>query len=248
TAFLVTRAYSYIGASARINLWSPFVEAHDEYTTAQIWLLNGPRFAFESVESGWTVNPAIYGDKSSRFFVYWSADGSQKTGCFDLMCHGFVQTNHEIALGGKLNPISWERGGQYHLPISIHLDTNTSAWWLASGKTFVGYWPGDLFYALHDSASLVQFGGEVFSPLLEKLNAHHTATAMGSGNFAIGRFGHAAFINHVRITDYSKVERYPEWVYAYMDEPYCYSALNHVEYIKEPQFYFGGPGRNRLCP
>ena len=55
-AILVTVGYSYIGAQGDINIWNPKVESPDEFTTAQIWLKNGPGDAFESVESGWVVS------------------------------------------------------------------------------------------------------------------------------------------------------------------------------------------------
>lgn len=53
-AILVTTGYSYIGAQGDINIWNPKVESPDEFTTAQIWLKNGPGNAFESVsQAGW---------------------------------------------------------------------------------------------------------------------------------------------------------------------------------------------------
>lgn len=55
SATLVTVGYNYIGASADINVWKPYVQRPDEYTTAQIWLQAGPGNNFESVEAGWVV-------------------------------------------------------------------------------------------------------------------------------------------------------------------------------------------------
>ncbi|OVA08513.1 protein of unknown function DUF239 [Macleaya cordata] len=248
-AFLITQGYHYIGAFGEVNVWNPYVEAADEYTTAQIWLVNGPRSAFESVEAGWMVNPSVYGDKTTRFFAYWTVDASQKTGCFDLICTGFVQTSHDTALGAAVEPVSQEWGDQYQIPVLIFMDPKTSNWWLVCSNITVGYWPASLFNLLKQSAAIVQFGGEVYSTTIGKAGVPHTATAMGSGDEAMSMFGFASFIKHVRIIDYSGTERYPEWVHPYMDEPYCYSAYNYVQYIKEPEFYFGGPGRKLpYCP
>ncbi|XP_056166594.1 uncharacterized protein LOC115674487 [Syzygium oleosum] len=94
-AMLYTAGYHYIGASGDINLWNPNVDLPDDFTTAQIWLLAGPGDKYESVESGWMVNPKLYGDKQARLFAYWTADGNDATGCFDLTCSGFVQTSSE---------------------------------------------------------------------------------------------------------------------------------------------------------
>ena len=52
---LVTVGFNYVGAQGDINLWNPYV-APDDYSTAQIWLKNGPGDAFESVEAGWAVS------------------------------------------------------------------------------------------------------------------------------------------------------------------------------------------------
>lgn len=114
----------------------------------------------------------------------------------------------------------------------------------------VGYFPGELFYYLtRGAATLVEWGGEVFSSKV-KQNHPHTATGMGSGDFASGKLGNACYVKQVRIIDYSKQLKYPEWVGTYSDEEYCYSALNYaLSLAQEPVFYFGGPGRNPpYCP
>ena len=111
----------------------------------------------------------------------------------------------------------------------------------------VGYWPAALFGALRHSAILVQWGGEVYSANVRK--RPHTTTAMGSGEFARTLHGSACYIEGVRIIDYSLALKYPERVDSWGDEDYCYSAYNYIKgYGVEPVFYFGGPGRNSLCP
>ncbi|KAI3915306.1 hypothetical protein MKX01_035565 [Papaver californicum] len=223
TAMLITEGYSHIGAKGEINVWNLYIEKPNEYSTAQIWLVSGSREGTESVEAGWMVNPTLYGDTKTRFFVYWIVDGSHKTGCFDLICTGFVQTNHEVALGSPIEPVSSEFGPQYEIAIFIFL---VRLMWLLLNHKEVGYWPGELFVLLKGSAKVVQFGGEVYSETIGKEGARHTSTAMGSGGDARDMYTGAAYIHH------------------YMDEPYCYSAYNYVQYIKEPEFYFGGHGRH----
>ncbi|XP_050365690.1 uncharacterized protein LOC126784254 [Argentina anserina] len=250
-AILVTTGYSYIGAQGDINIWNPKVESPDEYTTAQIWLRNGPGNDFESVESGWMVNPKLYGDSATRLFVYWTVDSYKSTGCFDLTCSGFVQTNKDIALGMPLGPVSSEAGPQYQTTFSINKDVNTGNWWLRLGQNVaVGYWPPGLFsYMKQGPATLVEWGGEVYSSKV-KNNRPHTATAMGSGNFASGLDGYACYVKQVRIVDYSMQLKYPEWVGSFVDEGNCYSAQNYAQSLAyEPTFYFGGPGRYyNYCP
>ncbi|XP_062098506.1 protein neprosin-like [Humulus lupulus] len=245
-ALLVTLGYNYIGAQGSINVWNPRVLA-DEYSTGQIWLKAGLADTFESIESGWVVNPKLYGDTLTRLFAYWTTDGYTSKGCFDLTCSGFVQTNPNVVLGGTLEPWSTQSGPQYELPVTITLDPKAGNWWLKLGQNVpVGYWPGSLFGYLQHSAVMVQWGGEVFSPNVRQ--KPHTTTAMGSGEFARLLHGSASYVKGVRIMDYSLSLKYPSWVGTWADEDYCYSAYNEVKYGVEPTFYFGGPGRNTLCP
>ncbi|GKV48737.1 hypothetical protein SLEP1_g55536 [Rubroshorea leprosula] len=176
TAYLVTVGYNYIGARGEINIWNPKVDSPDDFTTAQIWLRGGPGDNFESIESGWVVNPKLYGDTRTRFFAYWTKDAYKQTGCFDLTCSGFIQTSSQVALGAAIEPISSKSGEQFQVPVAIFM--------------------------------------------------------------------------HVRIMDFSRTLKYPEWVGTWSDEPPCYSSLNLAGYSVEPVFYFGGPGGGRYadCP
>ncbi|XP_031250284.1 uncharacterized protein LOC116108147 [Pistacia vera] len=247
-AVLVTVGYNYLGAQGDINVWNPNVDLEDDYTAAQIWLKGGPGDSFESVESGWMVNPKLYGDKRTRFFAYWTADSYKTTGCFDLTCTGFVQTDPQIALGGSLDAISSIDGQQYQMTISINLDPNSGNWWLQYNNQVVGYWPAILFSVLKHSAILVEWGGQVFSPKVKK--TPHTRTAMGSGEMADTLMGSACYIKNIRIIDNSLQLKYPEWVSTWGDEKDCYSVVNDEKDYKDgPVFFFGGrPGKSVYCP
>ncbi|OMO66913.1 hypothetical protein CCACVL1_20936 [Corchorus capsularis] len=231
-AILVTLGYNYIGAKGDINIWNPNVEKEGEFSTAQIWLKGGPGNDFESMESGWV------------------ADAYKKTGCFDLTCSGFVHTSPKYALGAAFPNVSSELGPQYYVPVGIYMDPQSSNWWLKIGNTniSIGYWPAkSLMYYLKHSATLVEWGGQVYSPNVKK--TPHTKTAMGSGDFASGLLGSACFIMNARIIDFSQIMKYPQWVATWADEVYCYTAYNYVEgYGSFPVFYFGGPGQNPNCP
>ncbi|KAK7410120.1 hypothetical protein VNO78_00656 [Psophocarpus tetragonolobus] len=248
SAYLVTMGYNYIGAQADINAWNPKVTQPNDFTTAQIWCKNDNNPYFESVESGWMVNPRLYGDGATRFFAYWTRDSYRSTGCFDLTCSGFVQTG-QVVLGGALSPISSYFGPQYSLNVGLFLEPYSGNWYLKiKNNIAVGYWPANILNTLRHSAILVQWGGQVSSTNIKKVTPH-TKTEMGSGHFASGRFQSACFMQKVRIKDYSQQLKYPQYVSAMSEEPDCYSALNVAEYGKDPIFYFGGPGQNPIyCP
>ncbi|MCD7469503.1 hypothetical protein HAX54_008603 [Datura stramonium] len=175
-------------------------------------------------------------------------DGSRETGCFDLTCPGFVQISHEIALGASIHPISTQNGLPYSITIYIYKDLNTSNWWLQYGGSInIGYWPSEIFKGgLASHAETVQWGGEVYS---KNVGKHpHTKTQMGSGAFPIFIFGNTGFMKNMRILDNAMELMFPQNVDAYSEEYNCYRPQYMGDYIEEPEFHFGGPGRNPLCP
>ncbi|KAJ1442762.1 hypothetical protein SESBI_00642 [Sesbania bispinosa] len=238
--------YRYLGGKGDIKVCSPYVEKDDEYSTSQVSLLNGPYNDFECVEAGWAVNPSVYGDRKTRLFVYWTADASKKTGCFDLTCPGFVQISNEIALGAAIYPISSPGGLPYHITIYIYKDPITDNWWVQYGeKTNIGYWPPELFQVIRYNAESVEWGGEVYSTTVG--HSPHTSTQMGNGQFASVP-NDSSYITRMRIHDNSEALKIPEWVFDFSDEYNCYDVRYVADYVEDPEFYYGGPGRNPMCP
>lgn len=126
-------------------------------------------------------------------------------------------------------------------------DPNTGNWWVNYGeKVNIGYWPKELFKKLSYHAETVQWGGEVYST---RVGTHpHTATGMGSGQFSDWVFKDSGFIKRMRVLQNSGVIRFPAWVNSFADEYNCYDTFYHREYVQDPEFYYGGPGRNYRCP
>ncbi|KAI3774428.1 hypothetical protein L1987_48983 [Smallanthus sonchifolius] len=168
----------YSGARALMKVWQPYVESYDDYSSSQVMLSDGPLQSFETVKAGWTVNPIVYNDTKTRLFVYWSIDGMKNTGCFDFNCPGFVQTSTEVVIGGDIG--THNIGSE--IIIQISKDPETNNWWFKYNEKQVGYWPGDIFQLMKVGATMVQWGGEVYSPYLG--TAWHTETAMGNGKFS----------------------------------------------------------------
>lgn len=46
-------------------------------------------------------------------------DAYQATGCYNLLCSGFVQTSNEIAIGAAVTPVSSIDSSQYDIRILI---------------------------------------------------------------------------------------------------------------------------------
>ncbi|KAK1417711.1 hypothetical protein QVD17_26845 [Tagetes erecta] len=245
-AVVLTEGFSYSGAKANIKVFNPYVESVSgsqqngplpvgDYSSSQVMLRNGPLQTFETAEAGWTVNPIIYNDHKTRLFAYWTVDGMQHTGCFDLTCPGFVQTSSEVLLGGDI--------GSYYaseITIQISKDPYTNNWWFKFNDKEVGYWPGDIFELLKYHAVLVQWGGEVYS---QKVGTHpHTGTEMGSGQFSDPILETSGMMKGILIEENSNPLKRPETLFVSADEWVCYDAYLVTEYVPEPVFYYGGPG------
>ncbi|XAR55052.1 hypothetical protein NMG60_11030428, partial [Bertholletia excelsa] len=102
----------YYGAKASINVWAPIVANQYEFSLSQSWVISGS-FGddLNTIEAGCQVSPELYGDSYPRFFTYWTADAYQTTGCYNLLCSGFVRTNNRIAIGAAISPTSSYDGG-----------------------------------------------------------------------------------------------------------------------------------------
>lgn len=46
-------------------------------------------------------------------------DAYQETGCYNLLCSGFVQTDNRIAIGAAISPISASNGGQFDIDLLV---------------------------------------------------------------------------------------------------------------------------------
>ncbi|XP_063944088.1 protein neprosin [Daucus carota subsp. sativus] len=73
----------------------------------------------DTSSSGHEVSPELYGDIYPRFITYWTADAYHTTGCYNLLCSGFVQTNNRITMGAAISPSSSYQGGQYDISILV---------------------------------------------------------------------------------------------------------------------------------
>ncbi|KAJ0876322.1 putative neprosin [Helianthus annuus] len=237
----------FYGAKATMNVWNPKIHQSNEFSLSQIWLLGGS-FASDlnSIEAGWQVSPDLYGDNNTRLFIYWTSDAYQATGCYNLLCSGFIQTNNEIALGGSISPISQFDGSQYDITILIWKDPDEGNWWMQFGNGKVlGYWPATLFSYLTESASLIEWGGEVVNTASD---GQHTTTQMGSGQFPQEGFSKASYFRNIQIVDESNSLRDPKDLNTFSEQPNCYDVKTDSNGKWGSHFYYGGPGRNPNCP
>ncbi|KAF8399741.1 hypothetical protein HHK36_015612 [Tetracentron sinense] len=206
----------YYGAKASLNVWAP------------------------------QVSPELYGDNYPRFFTYWTTDAYQATGCYNLLCSGFIQTNNRIAIGAAISPTSSYNSGQFDISLLVWKDPKHGNWWLEFGSgQLVGYWPSFLFSHLRNHASMVQFGGEIVN---SGSSEFHTPTQMGSGHFAGEGFGKASYFRNLQVVDWDNSLIPLSNLRVLADHPNCYDIEGGINSVWGNYFYYGGPGRNMKCP
>ncbi|OMO52001.1 hypothetical protein CCACVL1_29439 [Corchorus capsularis] len=237
----------FYGAKATINVWEPKIQQPNEFSLSQIWILGGSFGEdLNSIEAGWQVSPDLYGDNNTRLFTYWTSDAYQATGCYNLLCSGFIQINNEIAMGASIYPLSRYHGSQYDISLLVWKDPDEGNWWMQFGNGYVlGYWPAFLFSYLSDSASMIEWGGEVVN---SESDGQHTSTQMGSGHFPNEGFGKASYFKNIQIVDGSNNLRNPKDIGTFTEQSNCYDVQVGKGGNWGSYFYFGGPGRSPNCP
>ncbi|XP_022714531.1 uncharacterized protein LOC111274160 [Durio zibethinus] len=243
---------NYFGVAAWLNVWNP-ATFDSEFSLAQIWLVSGREFSvYNTIEAGW-INKAD--QKPTRSFIYWtvslldpsclmSSDGYQKTGCYNLECPGFVQTNNKVALGSIIHPVSTYGGTQFEIHIFIHKDKQSGNWWLRIQQIDVGYWPGSIFTTLSDRADRLSWGGEILN---FQSQGHHTPTQMGSGHFPSEGFTKDSLIRNLRYMNESGFMKDAENVEPHVTRPECYDLQMGGMKNFGTHFFFGGPGYSDKC-
>ncbi|XP_026420022.1 uncharacterized protein LOC113316003 [Papaver somniferum] len=131
----------YYGGSATISVTNSKVDP-DKFNTAQIRIQNGPKEELNSIEFGWT------------------ADGFKETGCYNMLCPGFVQVHPKYSFGEIIGAGTYG-GIQRVFDFSVHRDPVSGNWWFINGvnNAKIGYWPKDIFTRLAENASVIGYGG-----------------------------------------------------------------------------------------
>ncbi|KAK4253609.1 hypothetical protein QN277_010261 [Acacia crassicarpa] len=188
----------------------------------------------------------LYGDEKPRLFGYWTSDSYERTGCYNLLCSGFVQVSTAVVMGGTIQPLSADGGSQHVINLVIWKDSRSENWWLRFQNTNLGYWSPLMFDRLSESATITQWGGEVIN---KKTNGRHTTTEMGSGYFPRAGFGKASFFKDVSIVNENNNLVSPNHIKAFASKPKCYDiVINSYSVDWGSNFFYGGPGRNTYCP
>nr|POF24291.1 hypothetical protein CFP56_40405 [Quercus suber] len=232
-AVLIEQGDKYYGMMAEINVWNPHTQETTEFSLSQFWMTAGRNGQdLNTIEAGMMVYEYLYGDNNTRLFTYC---------CYNLACSGFVQVDNQIAMGASVAPYSNYDGTQRSVKFYVWKDINGKGdWWMKIADRDFGYWPSSIFSILSDSASSVQWGGEVINLMQD---GQHNTTQMGSGHFPEEGLGKASFFKNLNVIDGLKTLTGPRNSQTIVTNPTCDNLINSGD-----SFYFGGPGRNPNCP
>lgn len=229
------------GGDSILNLWNP----SGYFSLSQQWYAGGSGTGTQTVEGGWIHDPGKWGSKSV-LFIYWTADDYQSTGCYNLLCGAFVETNHTWSFGAPFSVYSTYGGTQYSIKMSWSFFEGN--WWLflpISGTLQpIGYYRGSIYKSgpLSQGASgLIVFGGEAFSPT-------PPWPQMGSGKFASAGWQQAAFQKNVAYipSNSNGTLAVAATLSPFESNPSCYTVkiTPYSGSAWGTYFYFGGPGGN----
>ncbi|KAI3944465.1 hypothetical protein MKW98_006626 [Papaver atlanticum] len=173
-------------------------------STAQIWIQNGPDEDINSIEFRWEVHPILFGDNQTRVFGLWKfVDGFRRTGCYNMLCPGFVQVDPVYTLGEVLR-ISVDIKNPLYMHFQVQQDLKTGNWWLFDGPDYspIGYWPKEIFPHLANNASEIKYGGVAGGKVPMK-----PTPPMGNGKLPTLEFGASCMMSMMEIVnDNGKLE------------------------------------------
>ncbi|MFI0481419.1 neprosin family prolyl endopeptidase [Actinomadura sp. 9N215] len=244
----VVRCY---GTEGFINLWWPYVEWSDEFSLGQQWMARGFESGLQTVEVGAQTYRDLYGDWKPHLMLYYTTNGythcGDHLGGYNTDVLGWVQYATNIVPGQLLGPLSTFGGDQYEMGVKVQLYQGN--WWVRIGSTWMGYYPASLFNSggLASQSDVVDWGGEIVdTPRVPAT----TATDMGSGHWPAEGWQWCGYMRGLHYQSdtgggMSRMRGTPS-----VTHPMCYDLAADFGNTGSwgPYFWWGGSGRNALCP
>uniref|UniRef100_K3ZD66 Neprosin PEP catalytic domain-containing protein n=1 Tax=Setaria italica TaxID=4555 RepID=K3ZD66_SETIT len=141
-----TYFYNYYGIEVTSDVYG-FPIDKDERSGIFVQINNlgdQTKWNHNAINVGWHVEPGLYSDSKTHFYVHWTSDGYEATGCYNLMCPGYkIDDNSHILPGGD-EIRDW----------LVYIEIN-------SEPCLIGQFPKSLFTSLGDKADNIRLGGFV---------------------------------------------------------------------------------------
>jgi hypothetical protein len=187
---LHAEGYEYVknfGGNSWLNLWNPV----GDFSLSQQWYVGGSGAHLQTVEGGWVNYEQKFQTRQSVLFIFYTPD-NYSSGCWNMDCPGFVQTNNNWFLGAIWDHYSVSGGEQWGFEMQWKMYQGT--WYLflkgPGNYELVGHYPPGIFGTgqLTKNAELIEYGGEV-----TRFDPSHKWPQMGSGAFPSAGWTKAAF-------------------------------------------------------
>jgi hypothetical protein len=167
----------YFGCSTSLNVWK-VDPSPGAFSLSQLWLRGSAGNAIQTIESGWSTYPSMWGT-SPILFVYYNPNGYDRSGGY-ISQGGYIGNSDHIGfipypdsgwilLGPIPQPYSAKDSDQYAIRMQWEIDDQGN-WWCYLGvgdqpPTPLGHFPAEAYQngTLAKSAQELQFGGEVSS-------------------------------------------------------------------------------------
>ncbi|CAF1786833.1 unnamed protein product [Brassica oleracea var. botrytis] len=193
------------------------------------------------IETGWMVNPSLFGDGQTWRYGFWK--GADGAGCYNTICPGFIQVSQTDLLSG---PIPHPRKGDRAVFPSIVQDEVSGNWWTTHVRNFrkdiaIGYWPKELFDIIGHSVDMVGVTGVV------QASPPGISPPMGNGHLPTENEDESARVKHL-LTVNSKFkikERDINELVKLLDSNKCYGLRDGKKrfiLLESNLFTYGGPG------
>ncbi|XP_042387912.1 uncharacterized protein LOC121980006 [Zingiber officinale] len=238
-AVIETPSAQFYGAYAKMATYRLPDLQTDQVSSSSIYLSGDAKSPTNMLAAGWHVSNTYYGTSYPRFYTFWTSDGSQKIGCFNLECPGFVSTTNIYGPGSFIPQFSTYGGEQKYLSILIAKDSKTNNWWVTYNDELpLGYFPKELVPKMNDYADFVQLGGQVVTPL------NVPSPPMGSGHPSNEGPNKAAYFIDIQFVDQSNNWFYlnPKSIAPNVDIDDYYNISDNKYVNNKYVFAYGGAG------
>ncbi|KAL1202211.1 Protein neprosin [Cardamine amara subsp. amara] len=214
--------------------------SRDQISYASIYVGSALNEQLNFIQTGWMVNPSLFGDRRTWSFGIWK--GANGAGCLNTICPGFVQVSKTEILSG---PFPYPRKEERALSVSIVQDKESGNWWTADIRykgpdKFIGYWPKELFDVIDISAEMVGVTGGV------QASPSGISPPMGNGHLPTEDESDSARVKNLRIVDsnYNVKDGFQIKLEKLIDNEKCYGLIaGKKRFLKVSNlFTYGGPG------
>ncbi|KAL0709366.1 hypothetical protein Bca4012_016344 [Brassica carinata] len=217
--------------------------SNDQISYTTIYVESGVNNKVNSIQTGWMVNPSLFGDNRTWSYGFWK--GANGAGCYNTICPGFVQVSKTDPLSAHF-PYPGKGQGERAVYPSILQDKETGNWWTTDVKyrgpdTHVGYWPKELFDLISNSVNMVGVMGAV------RASSSGISPPMGNGHLPTEDEKASPHVKSLKILDskFNVKESSKYNLEKQLDNNKCYGLKDGKKriFFKESiLFTYGGPG------